>query len=154
MITRTRIQYVFSSHRRTGANAEISFWVKKIAARLLQFSKESDTRERKRGEGREETPPADCQTLRIKGTSRWLPLSLSLPLPLRVSRRRDAERPTPLASYGSLKKIDLNHGQDNKSALLRGNAGEKNEGRSDTKGRRGRDEGRRYRRGVVYKGYR
>lgn len=92
---------------------EISFWVR-IPRGFCSFQGERHKRE--------ETPPADCQTLRIKGSS----LSLSLLLPACLDE-------TPAASYGSLKKIDLNHGQDNKSALLRGNAGEKNEGRSDTR---------------------
>lgn len=128
----------FSSNRRQRRDIVLGEEDSRAASAVLQG--ERHKRER------EETPPADCQTLRIKGSSRWLPLSLFL------SACLDDEMPeteTPLASYGSLKKIDLNHGQDNKSALLRGNAGEKNEGRSDTKEQRW---GERYRRGVVYKG--
>lgn len=66
------------------------------------------------------TPPANCQTSRIRGSSRWRdPTTL-------------AHGETPPASYDSLKKIDLNPGQDNKSALLRTNAGERNEGSNTT----------------------
>lgn len=60
----------FSSNRRQRRDIVLGEEDSRAASAVLQG--ERHKRER------EETPPADCQTLRIKGSSRWLPLSLFL----------------------------------------------------------------------------
>lgn len=71
-----------------------------------------------------EAPPVDCQTSRIKPRSLCQHCDVLLVL-WRISHCTSREN-LP-ASYGLLKKIDLNLRQDNKSAWLWRSASEKNE---------------------------
>ncbi|KAG7190409.1 hypothetical protein KM043_006515 [Ampulex compressa] len=85
-------------------------------------TRETVSKEAPRGrEGAERTKKNEELVLLFSG-------SAALPACLDGSSARE----TPTASYGTPKKIDLNPSQDNKSASLRGNAGEKNEGSNTT----------------------
>lgn len=107
-------RYIFSLHSRAGAKSGKD---SRSFQTLLQGLHGDEPPEK-------EAPPADCQTSRIKPRSRCQHRDVLLVL-WHIGHR--TSRKNLPASYGLLKKIDLNLRQDNKSAWLRGSTGEKSE---------------------------